>query len=390
MGYKRSTSMYDALMSGLSSLGDTAQGIAKNQSDLKLRAAQLKESEQNQQINAQTIAKNNETAAQALARKQLTGSLEDAGSLAPRAMDANTPANGNSLDFQAIQAAKKFDSEAKLWNLANQDREGFEPMTGEKLRKMTEEKAITANRADQAGIDKGINDDKAFDLDQRKGEAQIKKDNAIAESGRFTPIALEGGRAGAMNTKTGAITDTGEHVQPKGGANKQVVKAGDVLIPNLEPIPGVQITTDSLKKTKDAYAAYQAFKNQLDAYKDTVSKQGSELAGEKADNADAMVTDLGMKLKALQDLGVLNGRDWELMMKQIPGTTGIGASLKSAAYGAVGQDAFGPRLNVLSNSMDDKFKVFAETNGFRKAAQPGAAPGAGKVSDDDILKQLGL
>jgi hypothetical protein len=134
----------------------------------------------------------------------------------------------------------------------------------------------------------------------------------------------------------------------------------------MEPISGVEITKDSVKKVKDAFGTYQAFKNQLTKYTDLVSKQGSELVGQKADEADALVTDLGLKLKELQELGVLTGNDWQLMMKQIPSSTSLGANAKSVLYGAVGQDAFGPRLSVLNNSVDDKFKVFSETNGFRK------------------------
>lgn len=79
MAYRRSNTMYDAMMSGISNLGgiaDVVNGQKKQESELKLRAAQLKGSEQNQEINGQTIAKNNETAAQAIKRKQLLGSIE--------------------------------------------------------------------------------------------------------------------------------------------------------------------------------------------------------------------------------------------------------------------------------------------------------------------------
>jgi hypothetical protein len=355
--------MYDAMISGINNLGGVATAIndsKKLDSELKLRASQLKESEQNQSINAQTLAKNNETAAQALAKKQLLASIEDSGALLPKAQDGTKTENGTAVDFQAVKSSREFDQAAKAWNTFHQDDPKFTPVSGEMLRKQQDAQALERNRADNNQIQ----------TDQMASEthkSKLENDKAMREGGRFAPVALAGGNLGVINTRTGNVRDSGEDVDPKIGSNKIIAKAGETLIPNMEPIEGVQITNESVKKVKDSFAAYQSFKNQLDEYRTLVSNQGSELVGEKADKADALVTDLGMKLKALQDLGVLNGRDWELMMKQTPGTTGFGASIKGKAYAMAGQDAFGPRLDVLSNSMADKFKVFAETNGFRIA-----------------------
>lgn len=222
---------------------------------------------------------------------------------------------------------------------------------------------------------------------QGKYESELATEKANREKGAYTPYVLNGNELGAFNTRTGSIAKTGEQAQPKPagvGSQKDVVVKGETLIPNLEPIQGVEITKDSVKKVKDSYAAYQAFKNQLDEYKALVGEQGAELTGEKADKADALVTDMGLKLKGLQDLGVLTGNDWQLMMKQIPSSTGLGATLKSGAYSMIGQNAFGPRLNVISQSVDDKFKTFAQTNGFQIAGQGGASGGGprpGTVED---------
>lgn len=215
-------------------------------------------------------------------------------------------------------------------------------------------------------------------------ESQLATEKVNREKGAYTPYVLNGNELGAFNTRTGSIAKTGEQAQPKptgAGSQKDVVVKGDTLIPNLEPIQGVEITKDSVKKVKDSYAAYQAFKNQLAEYKALVGNQGAQLIGEKADRADALVTDMGMKLKGLQDLGVLTGNDWQLMMKQIPSTTGMGATAKSAAYSLAGKDAFGPRLEVLDKSIDDKFNTFASTNGFRKSQRlidVGNAPAGGQ------------
>ncbi len=153
MAFRRSNTMYDAMMSGISGLGgiaDAVNGAKKQESELKLHAAQLKESEQTQALNKQKIDANKETMAQVLARKQLIGSLEDGGSLAPGAMTGTGP--GNNVNMDEIKAGKKFDQEAKLWNSLNQDKEGFVPVTGKKLKELAESRGLEANKADQKGV----------------------------------------------------------------------------------------------------------------------------------------------------------------------------------------------------------------------------------------------
>jgi hypothetical protein len=399
-------------MAGLQSIGGIGSAVMdKRKADLlaKEGAARIKESEQAQKLNAQKIAAGDLAAQQEADKTKLIAGTEAGGMLGPKAQEGTPNATGSAVDFGAVKMANKHDSDAKLYNLVHRNDPDFVPLSGGTFRRQVEAKALEANRADQAQIETK----RLADVKEKEGAAKLSletKDSETrrlaAESGRFSVVSVTDAtgapHVGTLNARTGEIKDSGFGAPPKGGlGNKQIVKPGEVLIPNLEPIPGVEITMDSLKKTKDGYAAYQAFKNQLDQYKAMVSKQGSELAGEKADRADAMVTDLGMKLKALQDLGVLNGRDWELMMKQIPATTGLGASLKGKAYAAAGQDAFGPRLDVLSNSMEDKFKVFSETNGFRKVGAPGGGsanpvagapqPGATKQnSHGDTIPRPGL
>jgi hypothetical protein len=76
----------------------------------------------------------------------------------------------------------------------------------------------------------------------RKGEkhkSEMETERAKREQGNFTPYVLGGNALGAFNTRTGAVTATGETAQPKPGAlgsQKDVVIHGDTLIPNMEPI----------------------------------------------------------------------------------------------------------------------------------------------------------
>ena len=206
---------------------------------------------------------------------------------------------------------------------------------------------------------------------QGKYESEMETEAANRQKGSYTPYVLNGNALGAFNTRTGEVRDTGETAQAKlGGRHTEIVQDGSTLIPDLKPIEGVQITKDSVKKVKDGYAGLVAFKNQLADYKSLIEKGGTEAMGEDADRLDAMQTDLGMKLKNLQDLGVLNGQDWALMQKQIPAAAGVGAKAKAIAYGAIGQNSVLPRLGVLEKSMDDKWGSFIRSNGFELAEKP--------------------
>lgn len=233
MAYRRSNTMYDAMMSGISNLGgiaDVVNGAKKQESELKLRAAQLKESEQNQSLNQQKIDTNKETMAQALARRQLMESMESAGELAPKAMAGTPTANGNAVDFQDVKRSRQLDRDAKAWNQWNQDKPGFVPMSGEKRRAQFEADTLKGAQADQADV---LTDERATETHQSK----MANDKAARETGRYTPVPLGGDRLGAMNTRTGKIADTGESTPPKlvGGKTTQekhdegVFKAKDKL-----------------------------------------------------------------------------------------------------------------------------------------------------------------
>ncbi len=99
MAYNRPTTMYDAMISGLNNLGSVGTAIT----NAKAQQSELKTAAQQQKINAQVIAKNDETAASALARKQLLGSLEDAGSMTPGATTGTGP--NNAVNMDEIKAA---------------------------------------------------------------------------------------------------------------------------------------------------------------------------------------------------------------------------------------------------------------------------------------------
>lgn len=376
---RRNTSFQDLFLNSLNQAGTMAMQGGKLIGDTNRENAESKArlGLVEQQTNAAKLDYD-----KMVKEEMLKKALEDATGAQSQVFDGTPTADGHAVDFQQAKKANKSVKQADraLWNFLNPG----SPMNDDQLA-TKRERDETVNALEVG--DRQAKSEREANAETRAQEAhasQLKNDAALRQKGSYVGLGTTPeGNALILDSRGGKVIDSGvgKYVPaPSGGSKKDVVIEGETLIPNMEPIKGVEITKDSVKKTKDALATYQAFKNQLTEYGNLVKDQGSELIGEKADRADAMVADMGMKLKELQNLGVLTGNDWQLMMKQIPKTSGALASAKSAAYGLAGADPFGPRIDVLNTSVDDKFKVFAETNGFRKIDAPGGASGSW---DDD-------
>lgn len=240
--------MYDAMISGINNIGQTAMQVGKQQSELKLTAAKLKESEQGQIINDQVIAKNKETTAQAMARKQLIGSVEDRGAIAPKAMQGTPTATGTAVDFQDVKKSRQYDIDAKFYNENSQGLANFTPVSGEQLRKDFEARTLKGAQADQADV---LTDERATETHQSK----MANDKAAREAGRYAPISLDGGGIGRFNTKSGTVEDTGAMAPPK-----PVPKATD-------PDAGLPLDVkEQIKGLSTKNAGKIAIANQMESY----------------------------------------------------------------------------------------------------------------------------
>lgn len=192
-------------MTSLQGIGQIGTAITdKRKADLlaKEGALRVKESEQK-------IALGDKAAADKAQQDQLIADTERRGALAPAAMTGTGP--GNNVDMNAVKMANQHDSDAKLYNLVNQDKEGFMPLSGGAYRKMVESRALEANQADQKALNAEAQDKKEFGLKEKDAETR----RISAESGHYTPVVLGGERLGAMNTRSGQVADTGEKSPPK-------------------------------------------------------------------------------------------------------------------------------------------------------------------------------
>jgi hypothetical protein len=363
-------------------VGDTRRADAENtraDTESKARVGLVGEQTRGAKTTADASALDYD---KALREDTLRKSLGSAASERDAAQAGTPTKDGHAVDFQTVKKANRgFEqADANLWNNLNPG----SPMGAESLKAKRER--------DEAGEVLAA-DEKTADATrkQEKHKSDLETAEATRLSGRYSPITLEGGSVGKFNTKTGDIEDTGQKALPKpahgGDPTHTVLKPGETLVPGLKEIPGVQITKDSVQKVKAAYSNYTELKNQLQQYQDLYSKMGTEMVGEGADQLDAISTGMQLTLKELQNLGVLNGPDLMLMLKQIPTAAGVGAKVKGIAYGAVGADPVAPKLKQLDTFIENRFKTHARANGFEVdgAAPTGAGtpPAAGGLDTND-------
>lgn len=189
MGYRVRDFTGDMMsgLKGFSQVGDAINDKRKMDLLAKEGASRIKESEQQQKLNQQKIDANKSTADQEAAARQITSETEARGAMTPAALEGTKTATGNAVNMDEIKSAKQADSDAKLYNMLNQGKEGFMPLNGRALRKMADAKALDANKADQAEI-------------KKEEAAGAKESRAAAES--TAGIAETKARTGLLGAQT--------------------------------------------------------------------------------------------------------------------------------------------------------------------------------------------
>jgi hypothetical protein len=157
--------------------------------------------------------------------------------------------------------------------------------------------------------------------------------------------------------------------EPKGPANNNLATGSSVLIPGLTPIPGVQITKESVKNVKTGAQAYDTVKDQIKRMRDLYAQTGTEMGGEKARKLASMVRQIQLTLKGPEflQLGVLAGPDMALLDEMVPNPTGFKDNIKSMIPGL--GDPITPKLDELETFIDGRFQSALNRNGFQKAPE---------------------
>lgn len=164
--------------------------------------------------------------------------------------------------------------------------------------------------------------------------------------------------------------------------DKQDAKDAAVRVPDLEVMsgyaPAAKDTAD-VRKAKEYYDNLTQNLARLDA---SHKRSGTNLTGDDAAEQAAIVTDIQMNLKELQNLGVLTGPDLALLQKQVPDPTAFAENVKDM----VGEGRYDTVSKTFRTTLDTRYDNALRSRGYQRAAKNeagvvGNSPAAGAVRD---------
>lgn len=134
-------------------------------------------------------------------------------------------------------------------------------------------------------------------------------------------------------------------------------------------------TLSSSKEMAKIKIAHDNIQSNLGELRDTFSKHGAENVGGTHYTAMVNARERAiMQLKELERLGVLNGRDYELLAKQLPDPT----SLRSRIFNADTLQAFDSAIRDISGRVTNAAKAYKYTPEQAATAQPQESGGPRK------------
>lgn len=205
----------------------------------------------------------------------------------------------------------------------------------------------------------------AFDVATTNADAKIKAAQIAA--------AAKGGKAGADAAAIGSIGDY-------------------VVAPHANP------TKDDVKKFKNSVEAFEQIESLSMDLGKLIKRHGTEVLPTRAkDEMSSKLIAMQLKLKELNNLGVLNGPDLMLLNKQLPNPTEVRAGLKEM----MDPGRASANLDHFNESLRKIVDASAHVRGFVRPGQPSSSvptpqPNAPALkapevmSDAELNAELGL
>jgi hypothetical protein len=151
-------------------------------------------------------------------------------------------------------------------------------------------------------------------------------------------------------------------------AGKKEEDLAQLNVPGYERTGEVMQSPDEAKKTRDAIGISNNIKGGLDTLKNQMEKYGNfELGGQGGTEMAVTAGDLRLQLKELNNLGVLSGPDYQLMLEQIPDTQSFNALMTRP-------DVAKAQLNQVISNIDRKVQNSMAAKGYRAKAAPTTPP----------------
>lgn len=232
-----------------------------------------------------------------------------------------------------------------------------------------DERATAESQRTQAEFDQ-----KQQKLTQEQSELTQKKDPTSEESKR----AFEAYRGAGVNPKPGLSAfvyeqqygPTSKYYTAKAeNAFKMQAKAAeekpDLNIAGFTAAPGQAPTKIDAQKFKDQLIATKNVINTLDRAQIRVTEHGTEYLPTQAKRDMSQdITEIQMQLKEIANLGVLNGPDLELMLKEVPDPTAL-----KEQFNPMAGEQIATAYGNLKEIIRQKLAVQAEVRGFQPVAQ---------------------
>jgi hypothetical protein len=191
--------------------------------------------------------------------------------------------------------------------------------------------------------------------------------------------ALQAERSVARNDREQARADVREDRQYK-RQEELKLRELETNIPGYEKTGEAAIKASDAEKLRKAAATQETIDAQLNELRDLQSKYGNFETGPNGERMLALSSSIQLKLKELENLGVLNGPDLSILQKQIPdvgGWSGLNPTNRN--------DNTAAKLEQAQKMIRGMTEKTLEKSGFRKAgAQQQDAPPKKNFTHEDF------
>jgi len=199
--------------------------------------------------------------------------------------------------------------------------------------------AVTKAYAHAAEL--GIEPDDAWraPLEKRKMEAEIRRLNAEDQSGGLTPY--QAAMIDASNRRLNIAEQLANYKMTQNSASSKVA------VPGFDIQPGIVPSHADSQALKGAKQAQGIISTQLEKLKKLVGAKGSEFAFGGSQREMAQISkQIMLNLKELENLGVLNGPDVQVLAESFLDPTSVGAQFRSNSTILKSYDDFSDYLNT--------------------------------------------
>lgn len=143
---------------------------------------------------------------------------------------------------------------------------------------------------------------------------------------------------------------------------KEEKEQAQLKVYGANPMEGFTPTPKDAQEVKKGRASRDAIMADLQRLDELYAKHGSRAYGDQSTQMEALSRSIQLKLKEVENLGVLNGPDLGLIESMVPNP----ASLLENAKSAIGQDRYKAKRDFFVNKLEDQFDSGMRAVGYQR------------------------